>query len=103
MYRNRWHFYPKTYADWDTLMAIARDYEKLAAAKGWAKGTFWCETVGETPSELVGEWDYPDLAALQKEFAEYDCPEMDAIFARLDEVEKTRPIRHALLETVSLD
>jgi hypothetical protein len=101
MYRNRWHFYPKTFADWDKVVAIARDYEKLAAAKGWAKGTFWTAVVGETPTEIIGEWDYPDLAALQKEFAEYDCPEM--VFGRLDEVEWTRPVCQELLQIVPLD
>ena len=64
MYRNRWHFYPKTFADWDEVVVIAREYEKLAAAKGWAKGTFWSQTVGTTPSEIIGEWDYPDLAGV---------------------------------------
>ena len=103
MYRNRWHFYPETFADGDKLVAIARDYEKLAATKGWAKGTFWSQTVGETPAEIIGEWDYPDLAALQREFAEYDCPEMEKIFARLDGLQKTRPICQELLETVPLD
>ena len=103
MYRNRWHFYPTTFADWDKMVAIARDYEKLAAAKGWAKGTFWTQTVGETPTEIIGEWDYPDLAALQQEFAEYDCPEMKAIFGRLDGVVGNRPILQELLESVPLD
>jgi hypothetical protein len=103
MYRNRWHFYPKTYADWDKVVAIARDYEKLAATKGWAKGTFWCQMVGQTPSEIIGEWDYPDLAAVQQEFAEYECPEMEEIFGRLDDLEGTRPHSTELLESVPLD
>ncbi len=103
MYRNRWHFYPKTFASWDKMVAIAREYEQLAAAKDWAKGTFWSQTVGETPTEIIGEWDYPDLAALQREFAEYDCPEMEQIFRRLDELEVTRPICQELMETVLLD
>jgi hypothetical protein len=67
MYRSRWDFYPKTFADWDKVVAIAREYEQLAAAKGWAKGTFWSQTTGETPSEIIGEWDYPDMAAVQRE------------------------------------
>ena len=50
MYRNRWHFYPKTFAEWDKVVAVAREYEKIAAAKGWAKGTFWSQTVVETPA-----------------------------------------------------
>ena len=103
MYRNRWHFYPKTFAAWDMMVAIAREYEQLAAAKGWAKGTFWSQTTGETPTEIIGEWDYPDLAAFQQEFAEYACPEMGAIFGRLDELEVTRPICQELLEEVPLD
>jgi hypothetical protein len=102
MYRNRWHFYPKTFAEWDKVVAIAREYEMIAAAKGWAKGTFWSQTVGETPTEIIGEWDYPDLAAFQKELAEYACPEMGSIFGKLDELEKTRPICQELLETVPL-
>ena len=103
MYRNRWHFCPKTFADWDKVVAIAREYEKLATAKGWAKGTFWSQTVGETPSEIIGEWDYPDLAAFQKESAEYDCPEMEEIFGGLDELEVTRPLYTELLEVLPLD
>jgi hypothetical protein len=102
MYRNRWHFYPRTFADWDKMVAIAGEYEKLAAAKGWAKGTFWAQTVGDTPTEIIGEWDYPDLATFQKEFAEYDCPEMKAIFGGLDELGVSRPIAQELLETVPL-
>ena len=102
MYRNRWHFYPKTFADWDKVVAIAREYEETAAAKGWAKGTFWSQTDGDTPTEIVGEWDYPDLAAYQREFSEYECPEMERIFGMLDEFEKTRPICQELLETVQL-
>jgi len=102
MYRNRWHFYPKTFAEWDKVVAVAREYEMIAAAKGWAKGTFWSQTVGETPTEIIGEWDYPDLAAFQKEFAEYACPEMERLFGKLDELEKTRPICQELLETVPL-
>ena len=98
MYRNRWHFCPKTFADWDKVVAIAREYEKLATAKGWAKGTFWSQTVGETPSEIIGEWDYPDLATYQREYEEYDCPEMDEIFSKLDQVEETRPVQKELLE-----
>ena len=101
MYRNRWHFYPKTFADWDKVVAIAREYEKLAAAKGWAKGTFWSQTVGETPAEIIGEWDYPDLAAYQREYEEYECPEMTKIFDTLDEIEGTRPVYTELLEMVT--
>jgi hypothetical protein len=103
MYRNRWHFYPKTFADWAKVVAIAREYGRLAAAKGWAEGTFWSQTVGETPAEIIGEWDYPDLAAFQQEVAEYDCPEMEKIFGGLDELEVTRPICQELLEAVPLD
>ncbi|HTX68319.1 MAG TPA: hypothetical protein VMH50_04130 [Thermoleophilia bacterium] len=103
MYRNRWHFYPKTFADWDKVVAIAREYEKLAAAKGWAKGTFWSRTFGEEPTEIIGEWDYPDLAALQQEYSEYDCPEMKKIFGELDELGVTRAICEELLEGVALD
>ena len=89
---------PKTFADVDKVMAIASEYEKLAAAKGWAKGTFWSQTVGETPNEIIGEWDYPDLAAFQQEFAEYECPEMKKIFGKLDEFGGTRPIYQDLLQ-----
>ena len=102
MYRNRYHFYPKTFADWDKMLAVAGEYEKLAAAKGWAKGTFWSQTVGETPTEIIGEWDYPDLAAFQRESAEYECPEMKKIFDGLDELEGTRPIYQELLEMLPL-
>jgi hypothetical protein len=103
MYRSRWHFYPKAFADWDKVVAVAREYEKLAAAKGWAKGTFWSQTTGETPSEIIGEWDYPDMAAVQQEWAEYECPEMEGIFGGLDELEVTRPFYTELLETLPLD
>jgi hypothetical protein len=103
MYRNRWHFYPKSFAAWDKMVAIAREYEQLAAAKGWAKGTFWSQMTGETPTEIIGEWDYPDLAALQQEFAEYESPEMKRIFGQLDELEVTRPMRQELMEIVPLE
>jgi len=102
MFRERWHFYPKTFADVDKVLALDAEFEKLAAAKGWAPGTFWSRKAGEMPAEIIGEWDYPDLAAFQKEFAEYACPEMERIFGKLDELEKTRPICTELLETVPL-
>ena len=98
MYRKRWHFYPKTFADWDKMLAVAGEYEKLAAVKGWAPGTFWSRTVGEVPTEIIGEWDYPDLATYQREYEEYECPEMDEIFSKLDQVEETRPVQKELLE-----
>jgi hypothetical protein len=98
MYRERWHFHPKTYADWDKVLAVASEFEKLAATKGWAPGTFWSHTVGETPTEIIGEWDYPDMAAYQREYEEYECPEMAEIFAKLDEVEGTRPVYKELLQ-----
>ncbi len=102
MYRSRWHFYPKTFAGWDKVVAVAREYEKLAAVKGWARGSFWVQTTGEAPSEIIGEWDYPDMAAVQKEWAEYDCPEMEVIFGGLDELEVARPYCTELLETLPL-
>ena len=77
MSRSRWHFYPKTFADWDKVVAIAREYEKLAAAKGWAKGAFWSQTTWGTPSGIIGESNCPDMAAVQQEWAEYECPEME--------------------------
>jgi hypothetical protein len=101
MYRERWHFCAKTQAGREKVLALAADFEQLAAAKGWAKGTFWSNTAGDV-QEVVGEWDYPDLAAYQQEYEEYDCPEMAEIFARFDEFEVTRPIYTELLETVTV-
>lgn len=102
MFRERWHFYPKTYADWDRMLAVAGEFEKLAAVKGWAAGTYWSLTVGETPTEIIGDWDYADLAAYQREYEEYErTPEMVQIFAKLDEVEGTRPVHKELLEMVT--
>ena len=45
----------------------------------------------------------PDLAALQQEFAEYECPEMEEIFGGLDGLAVTHPTRQELLETLPLD
>jgi hypothetical protein len=102
MYRERWHFYPKTFAGWDEVLAVTAQYEKLAAAKGWAPGTFWSSTVGEVPTEIIGEWDYPDLATYQRESEEYECPEMAEIFSKLDQVEKARPVHKELLEALTV-
>ena len=96
-YRERWHFCPKTFADWDKVLAVAAEFEKLAAAKRWAPGTYWTVTVGDAPTEIIGEWDYPDLAACQREYEEYECPEMAEIFNKLDQIEKARPLRTELL------
>jgi len=101
MYRERWHFHAKTQADRAKMLAVAADFEKLAAARGWAKGTYWSNTGGDI-QEVVGEWEYPDLTAYQKEYEEYDCPEMDEIFRRFDEFEVTRPIYTELLETLTV-
>lgn len=102
MYRNRWHMHPRTYADWNKMLALAGEYEKLAAAKGWVPGTFWSGAVGEAPTEIMCDWDYPDLATFQREFKEYECPEMEEIFRKLDEVEKTRPVYTELLEMLTV-
>lgn len=102
MYRERWHFCPKTQADREKVLALCGDFEKLAAQKGWFAGTFWANISGDI-QEVVGEWDFPDLAAYEAEYKEYDLtPEMAEIFGRFDEFEVTRPIYKELLETQAI-
>jgi hypothetical protein len=39
---------------------------EISRERGWVEFTYWAPTVG-IGNELVGEADYPDLAAFQKE------------------------------------
>jgi hypothetical protein len=65
MYRQRMHFFPNSQGAMMELLALGEEFNKLAADKGWTQGVFWMPAVGE--SEIVAEFDYPDLATYQRE------------------------------------
>lgn len=98
MYRQRMHFFPKTFVAWNGLMTAGEEFNKLAAEKGWTQATLWMPTVGE--SELVWEADYPDLATFQRETEEqFTDPDAMAVFQKLDGIEMVRTGLSELLQT----
>lgn len=99
MYRQRVHMYLKSLDGWNEAIALCGEYNELAAAKGWAAGTFWMCTVGDG-TELIGDFDFADLASLQRENdAQIADPDAVALWRRFDAVEKARPGFSELLET----
>jgi len=102
MYRNRYHTYPKTYADFGKSLELAAEYKKLAAAKGWAQGTHWIPMTGEG-YEIIGDFDYPDLATYQREGESQEGdPDWAEFWRKVDVVEMTRPPYSELLETLTI-
>lgn len=99
MFRQRVHMFPKTIDAWNEAMALCDEYNRLAGAKGWVKGTFWMYTVGDG-SELVGEFDFPDLASIQRENEEsVKDVETIALWRKFDALDTVRNGYSELLET----
>jgi len=100
MYRYRLHTYPKTSEDYDRMVALGREWDELAGAKGWAQGTGWTMLTGDG-NELVSDFDYPDLAAFQREGENQEKdPDFAQFLRKMDAVERTRPSRDELLATL---
>lgn len=97
MYRHRIHFYPDSIEAFTQFLAVGDEYNKVAAEKGWAQGTYWTPTIGEV--ELVAEFDYPDLATFERENAEFmQEPAAMAVMQKMESVPRTRPERSEMLE-----
>lgn len=80
MYRARYHAFVQDPEEAAQLTTILGQYNKLAADRGWAQGTFWTHVVGEA-NEVIGEFDFPDLVAFEKEFQEsLNDEELDELF-----------------------
>jgi len=89
MYRQRVHFFPKTPEGYQHAVTVGDEFNKLAAAKGWAEAALWAPTVGE--NELIAEFDYPDLATFQRETEEqYADPAAMAVMQKLMGMESYR-------------
>jgi hypothetical protein len=101
MYRARVHFFPKTMEAYREVLETGEEWNKLCAEKGWVQATPWTPTVGEF--EIIAEYDYPDLAAFQRQMEEgYAEPRAMAIMQKLMAMESTRPQYAELLNTVSV-
>ena len=99
MYRQRIHVFPKTIDAWNEAVALFDQWNKLAVSKGWVEGTYWMQTVGDG-DEIIGEFDYADLASFQREDDEsVKDPEAVALFRKFDALDKVRRSYSELLET----
>lgn len=99
MYRLRIHMFPKTIDAWNEAMALFDEYDKLADSKGWVQGTYWMQTVGDG-DEIIGEFEYADLASFQREGEEnVKDAEMVALFRKFDALDTVRSRYSELLET----
>lgn len=99
MYRQRVHLFPKTIDAWNEFIALGEEYNKLAAAKGWAQGTYWMRTVGD-PDEVIADFDYADLASFQHENEQgLKDPEAVDVWRRVDGLDRVRPSYSELFET----
>jgi hypothetical protein len=98
MFRQRIHVYPKTIDGWNEAITLAEELNKLCVTKGWTPGTVWMQTVGDG-SELIGEYDFPDLATFQKENEEsMRDPDAVVLWRKFEAIEKERPGYSELLE-----
>lgn len=98
MFRQRMHFFPKSQGAMMEVLSLGEEYNKLAVEKGWTEGTFWFLTVGE--SELIAEWDYPDLATFQREMESmFTEPEMMALAGKIWAADSDRAPYSELLNT----
>lgn len=99
MYRQRVHFFPKSWGATMELLSLGEEFNKLAVAKGWVEGMYWFPTVGE--NEIIVEWDYPDLATFQRETEGMMTePEMMALAERIGAVDVYRSPFSELVNTV---
>jgi hypothetical protein len=99
MFRQRVHIYAKTIDGWNEAIALAEEFNKLCVAKGWTPGTVWMQTVGDG-SEIIGEFDFPDLATFQRENEEsIHDPEAVALFRKFEAIERERSGYTELLES----
>jgi hypothetical protein len=55
-----------TYGHFREFMELAESFRTLARERGWAEGTLWSPTVGQS-NVAIWETDYPDLASFQRE------------------------------------
>lgn len=99
MFRQRVHLFPKTIDGWNKAITLAEEFNKLCTEKGWTPGTVWMQTVGDG-SEVIGEFDYADLATFQRENEEvmHDGQAVD-LFRKFDKIKRERPGFSELLET----
>lgn len=99
MFRQRVHVYPKTIDGWNEAIKLAEELNKLSVARGWTPGTIWMQTVGDG-SELIGEFDFPDLATFQRENEEgMRDGEAVELWRKFEAIERERRGYSELLET----
>ena len=71
---------------WNEVVAVFDEAQKLAESRGWARGTLFTRTVGRF-NELCLEIEYPDLATMQREQADWFAePGIGELMRRLDSV-----------------
>jgi hypothetical protein len=98
MYRMRQLFTVSDIDGWNEAIAILDEVNKLCASKGWAQGTFFSPTVGRF-NELCLEFEYPDLATLERENKEWiEEPGIGKLMRRIDAIPLEDPGHSELWE-----
>jgi hypothetical protein len=98
LYRQRMHFFPRSQEAWMELLKLGEEFNKLLADRGWTQGTFWMPLAGET--EVIAEFDYPDLAAYERETTMFTEPDLMALGAKIWAIDSVRPVYSELLNPV---
>jgi hypothetical protein len=99
MFRQRVHLFPKTIDGWNEAIKLAEEFNKLCVDKGWTPGTVWMQTVGDG-SEIIGEFDFPDLATFQRENEQsMSDPAAVELWRKFEAIERERSGFSELLET----
>ena len=65
MYRSR-IYQEVIYGHFREFMEVAESFKALMRERGWAEGTLWTPTAGQT-NLVIWETEYPDLASFQRE------------------------------------
>jgi hypothetical protein len=98
MYRVRQLFTVKNIDGWNEAIAILDEVNKLCASKGWVQGMFFTPTVGRF-NELCLEFEYPDLATLERENKEWmEEPGIGQLMRRIDAIPLEGPGHSELWE-----
>ena len=80
MYRTRIH-QEVIYGHFREFMEVAESFKALMRERGWAEGTLWTPTAGQT-NLVIWETECPDLASFQREG--------DALYADKDVMDLVR-------------
>jgi len=99
MIRDRWHLRVSDVESWNECERLCDELNKLFASKGWTQGTFWTPKAGPW-GEMIMEFDYTDLATMQKEDEElFADPEFNKLFTEFNHLSREESFYNELLQT----